>query len=127
MESQSLAIGDGVLTVLGVAAVNVEVLTGICVDPMLRDMTCMSKKVTSFVDQVAVNLMVVWYLFRLSRNSCSAGSPWVHMVNMSSVYLHHTRGCLSWFERKFCSSLPMNRLANDGAICVPMAVPCCCK
>ena len=55
------------------------------------------------------------------------GSPWSHMTKMSSIYLNHTWGILSWVCRNSRSSFPMNRLAYDGAIRVPMALPWTCK
>ena len=43
--------------------------------------------------------------------------------NMSSINLNNRLSFLNWESRKSCSRWPMNRLASQAAIRVPMAVP----
>lgn len=54
-----------------------------------------------------------------SNDSC----PWVQRRKMSSIYRAHSRGWRVWLERKVFSRWPMKRLAYEGAMRVPMAVP----
>ena len=49
------------------------------------------------------------------------------MAKMSYIYLQQTRGILSWVCRNSRSSFPMNKLAYDDAIRVPIVVPWTCK
>lgn len=68
--------------------------------------THVSRNTTEFVDQLAVNLMVSWNSFRLDRNSSKAGTPWVQIAKMSSVYLNHIKGLRSCVERSFILAYP---------------------
>lgn len=56
---------------------------------------------------------------KLFNESGSCG----HRIKMSSINRSHNRGLRLWVWRNSISSFPMKRLAYDGAIRVPMAVP----
>ena len=45
------------------------------------------------------------------------------MAKMSSIYLYHVCGLADVQANRSSSNFAMNRLAYDGAILVPMAVP----
>ena len=67
--------------------------------------------------------MVGWKLFAVSGNASSVALPCIHFVSMSYINLIHESGFgVTDYSRCF-TSLPMNILAYDGAILVPMAVP----
>ena len=70
----------------------------------------------------AVNLLVGWKLFAVSRNASNVSLQCIQFMSMSSINLSPesgfgVTGCSSCF-----SSLSMNILAYDGAIFVPMAI-----
>ena len=89
--------------------------------------TLVSKKAIVFGDQFAVNFMDGWQVLRWFRNNSSCEIPCVQMANTSSMYRHQTSGCNGWDKSCVCSKWPMNKLAYEGAIRVPMAVPFVCK
>ena len=68
-----------------------------------------------------VNFIVGWRVFTFEMYVSSSSLVPVHMMNISSMYLFQVCICSSC---SFSSSLPMNRFAYEGAILVPMAVPC---
>ena len=59
-----------------------------------------------------------------SRNVCSWSAVPVQIMNLSSIYLFHSLMRVGSWAMSVGSSLPMNRFAYDGAILVPIAVPC---
>ena len=85
-----------------------------------------SRKSTLLVECVTLNLIVGWNELRYWMNDRNDSSPCVQIKNMSSINLFHRRG-MRWLgedESNACSSAPMNIFANEGAILVPIAVPC---
>jgi len=55
----------------------------------------------------------------------SEGSPCVHIIKMSSIYLFQSSGVRwvgAWVRRE-CSRSDRKMLAKEGAMRVPMAVP----
>ena len=83
-----------------------------------------SKKDTESLDHSAVNLIVQWKVLRSLINVCNVSSPWVQIAKMSSIYRHQTNGFnVEGWAKKDLSNWSMKRLAYDGAIRVPMAVP----
>ena len=85
-----------------------------------------SRKLTLLVECVTSNLMVGWNELRCCMNDWNDASPCVQIKNMSSINLFHRRG-MRWSgedESNVCSSVPINMFANEGAIFVPIAVPC---
>ena len=50
-------------------------------------------------------------------------SPCVHIMKISSMNLHQMNGSSEELSMACCSNLPMNKLAYEGAIRVPIAVP----
>lgn len=73
-----------------------------------------------------VYLRVGWCWFSLWRKDSRVSFVSVQIVNISSMYLFQMRGLIGWVLRKFCSMLCMKVFAYEGAIFVPMAVPCIC-
>ena len=55
---------------------------------------------------------------------CRSFSVWVHIMKMSSMKRHHVCGWCGACMSASVSNLERNRLAYDGAMRVPMAVPC---
>ncbi len=53
--------------------------------------------------------------------------PSFHSAKMSSMNLIHTRGLSVVHSSKSSSNLAMNRFAYEGAILVPIAIPCTCR
>ena len=53
--------------------------------------------------------------------------PCDQIMNPSSINLIQTGGLNGAFSIACCSNLPMNKLANEVAMQVPIAVPCTCK
>ena len=85
-----------------------------------------SRKFTVLVEYVTSNLMVGWNEFRCSVNDWNVSSPFVQTRNISSMNLFQRSG-VRWFgadESRDCSSAPINIFAKEGAILVPIAVPC---
>lgn len=78
------------------------------------------------VEYETVNFMLWWNEFRWFMNVRNDSSPWVHIRNISSMNLFHVRGVrlLGVDDRSDFSNEPMKILAYDGAIFVPIAVPC---
>ena len=76
------------------------------------------------LDHSAVNWIFECSLLICSINSIKRSSPCGQIANTSSMYLHQISGSLFPFSKIFLSKSPMNRLAHDGAIRVPIAVPC---
>ena len=54
----------------------------------------------------------------------SSSSVWVQIMKMSSMKRHQVCGWCGACESASVSNLASNRLAYDGAMRVPMAVPC---
>ena len=54
-------------------------------------------------------------------------SPCVQIMKISSMNLRQMNGLSEELSMASCSNLPMNKLAYEGAIRVPIAVPCFCK
>ena len=66
--------------------------------------------------------------FEVLDNDRNDSSPCVYIKNMSSINLFHRRN-MRWAgenESNACSSALINIFANEGAILVPIAVPCFC-
>ena len=85
--------------------------------------TTVLRKVISFSDISAVNLMVGWNLLACSINwSTSFLSP-SQREKISSIYRLHSFGLVSLRCISVGSILAMKILANDTALLVTMAVP----
>ena len=76
-------------------------------------LTKVSRKGIHSYDQLAVNLIVRWAVFRSSMNSFSSSSPWLQMINISSMYHYHTEGlAVVGRERSNFSNLDINGFAQ---------------
>ena len=51
----------------------------------------------------------------------------VQIMKISSMNLHQMKGLSKELSMACCSNLPINKLAYEGAIRVPIAVPWFCK
>ena len=51
-------------------------------------------------------------------------SPCVQIMKISAMNLRQMNGLSEELAMACCSNLPMNKLAYEGAIRVPIAVPC---
>ena len=72
------------------------------------------------------NLMVGCMLFDSYLNSSNACFPWPQIIKMSSINLIHKDGFLGDVSISFVSTYFINMFAYEGAILVPIAVPCIC-
>src|SRR5436190_17175243 len=88
--------------------------------------TSTSRKVIFSLEYFQVKFKVE-ELLRLFRNSFNDSTPCCQIKKMSSMNLNHFRGLSFCFERNLDSNNPMKRLAYDGAMRVPIAVPFICK
>ena len=86
--------------------------------------TFVSKNVTDLLDHSAVNFIVGCSWFSSSTNLINSCSSCGQIMNTSSMYLHHTSGFNVVSVSNLVSSLPINKLAYEGAIFVPITVPC---
>ena len=60
--------------------------------PCLSLYTVTSKKFTSVWLILDVNLIAGWKLFKAVRKEYNSSNEWCHIIKMSLIYLHHTRG-----------------------------------
>ena len=58
-----------------------------------------------------VNFIVGWIMFKYSINSLREFSPWVHIMNMSSMNLSQINGFKGQFARALVANLSMKRFA----------------
>ena len=72
------------------------------------------------------NLIVGCILLAMCLKSSSACLPWPHIMKMSSMNLSHILGFLGEVSISWISTYFMNIFAYEGAILVPIAVPCIC-
>ena len=72
------------------------------------------------------NLMVGCILLARYMKSSSACLPWPHIIKMSSTNLSHIFGFLGDVSVSWVCAYFMNMFAYEGAILVPIAVPCIC-
>ena len=87
--------------------------------------TTVSRKVVSFSDILAVNLMVAgWNLLACSINGSTSFSSLSQREKISSIYRLHSFGLVSLCCISVVSVLAMKLVANDTAILVPMTIPC---
>ena len=77
------------------------------------------QKRDAFFDHSDVNLMVAWNLLISYRNCGSRSLPALYIAKMLSMKRLCCRSC--------DSSLPMKRVAYEGAILVSMVIPCVCR
>ena len=82
------------------------------------------RKVISFSDILAVNLMEGWKLLACSINRSTSFLSLSKREKISSIYCLQSFGLVSLRCISVVSILAMKILANDTAILVPMAVPC---
>ena len=130
-KSELLAVQNGSFAVFSIAVIHAKVLVFVGGFDMQVRLNPAVVQVYGRVqeryffsgDHVAVNLMVGWRRLSLSMKFRNNDLPWVQMAKTSSINLHHSQGLMFWVSRNSCSSLPMDKLAKDGAIRVPMAVP----
>ena len=115
------AFGGEVLMSVGKLTVQVRVDVGAI------NHDCGVQKRDAFLDNSEVNLMVGWKLLISCRNCWSRSSQALQIAKMSSMKRHHMDGLSVVCCRSCDSSLAMMRLAYEGAILVPIAVPCVCK
>ena len=54
-------------------------------------------------------------------------SPCVQIMKISSMNLHEMKGLSEELSMACCSNFPINKLTYEGAMRVPIAVPCFCK
>ena len=73
--------------------------------------TLTSKKFTVVSLMSAVNLIVSWKEFKASKKEHSSSREYCHIIKMSSIYLHHTRGIRFLVDKKSLSSLSINKMA----------------
>lgn len=85
-----------------------------------------SRKVAVVGDMEWVNFSVE-ALLRSSRKVSRDSLPCCHIIKMSSMNLRHKRGWYFCLAKNSVSVSPMVRLAYEGAILVPMAVPHFCS
>ena len=86
--------------------------------------TTLSRKVISFSDISAVNLMVGWNLLACSIKRSTSFLLLSQREKISSIYHLHTFGLVTLCCISFDLISAMKILANDTAILVPMAAPC---
>ena len=79
--------------------------------PFLSLDTITSKKLTVVSLMSAVNLIVSWKEFKAPKKEHSSSQECCHIINMSSMYLHHTRGIRFLVAKKSLSSLSINKMA----------------
>ena len=70
-----------------------------------------------------INFIVECSVFKWHMSSKSESIPCGQMRKMSSITLFHNLGCRGYVYTYFSSNLVMNKLAYEGAILVPIAVP----
>ena len=93
---------------------------------LFLSLTLTSKKFISSFDHSAVNLIVGWEALSVSINYFKESSPCSQMKNISSIYLHHLRGCSSVSFKILSTRSAINIIAYGGANLVPIAVPLNC-
>ena len=74
-----------------------------------------------------VNLMLGWIEFRKPMKDFRCSFPCVQIMKISSMNLHQINDLSKELSMACCSNLLMNELAYEGAMRVPIAVPCFCK
>lgn len=80
-------------------------------------------------EEVWVNLIVSCWELRWVMKWWREVGPCVQIIKMSSIYLFQVRGkrLFGAVDRRECSSFAKKRLAYDGAMRVPIAVPSVCR
>ena len=71
-----------------------------------------------------MNLIVGWISLIFVRKVSRSSLVPVHIMKMSSIYLFHSCMWVGSWAISLGSRFPMKMLAYDGAILVPIAVPC---
>ena len=79
--------------------------------PVLSFLTVTSRKLTAVSLISEVNLMVSWNELRAVKKKRSYWEECGHIINVSSIYLHHISGCCLTVDRKSFSSFPIKMMA----------------
>ena len=93
---------------------------------LFLSLTLISKRLLSYLDHSAVNLIVGWKALSVSINYFKESTPCSQIKNMSSICLHHMRGFSSISCKIISSRSRMNRIAYGGANVVLIAIPLYC-
>ena len=73
--------------------------------------TFTSRKLTEFSLMSAVNFIVPWNEFKAIRKEFNSSCECCHIMKISSIYVHHTRGNNLLVDKKSLSSLSINKMA----------------
>ena len=79
--------------------------------PVESFVTFTSRKLTEFSLISAVNFIVSWNEFKAIRKKFNSSCECRHIMKISSIYLHHTKGNNLVVDKKSLSSLSMNKMA----------------
>ena len=78
---------------------------------MLSFLTVTSRKLTAVSLISEVNLMVLCNELRAVNKKHSSWEECGHIINISSIYLHHISDCCLTVDRKSFSSFPIKMMA----------------
>ena len=97
--------------------------------PCCVRVTVVSRKCMFECEYSCSNFIVGWEVFRWLMNVCRLSSPSLQTTKMSSMYRFQIRGwrLFGLLSSSLFSRLAIKMFALDGAVRVPMAVPCVCR